>query len=141
MTRVLAVDPGTVRVGLAVSDPLGITAQPLEVVPAARALERIRLLTEELAVDRIIVGLPLTEGGEEGRSARAAREMAGQIAEMTGLEVTTVDERYTSRMAESLMVKAGVRRRRRREGVDKVAAAVLLRSYLDRIGPEREDPV
>ena len=132
MTRVLAVDPGKVRVGLAVSDPLGITAQPLEVVPAADALNRISELVDELGVEQIIVGLPITERGDEGESARAARRMAGKIAESTGLDVVTVDERYTSRMAESLMIGAGVRRRRRREGVDKVAAAVLLRAYLDR---------
>lgn len=135
----LAVDPGTVRVGLAVSDPLGITAQPLEVVPAAAALERIRQLVDDLTVERIIVGLPLTERGDEGESARAARKMAGQIAEMTGLDVATVDERYTSRMAESLMIGAGIRRRRRREGVDKVAAAVLLRAYLDRENRQSEE--
>lgn len=139
MTRVLAVDPGKVRVGLAVSDPLGITAQPLEVVPATDALERITELVDELGVERIIVGLPITERGDEGESALAARKMAGQIAEMTGLEVATVDERYTSRMAESLMIGAGVRRRRRREGVDKVAAAVLLRAYLDRDDLQTED--
>lgn len=132
MTRVLAVDPGTIRVGLAVSDPLGITAQPLEVVPASAAVERIRVLAEELDVGLVVVGLPVTEKGEEGPAALAAREMAARIAEATGLEVTTLDERYTSRMAESLMVEAGVRRRRRRQGVDKVAAAVLLRAYLDR---------
>lgn len=140
MSRVLAVDPGTVRVGLAVSDPLGITAQPLEVVAATEALERIRVLAAELNVDHIIVGLPVTERGDEGDSARAAHRMAAEIAEVTGLEVTTVDERYTSRMADSMMVEAGVRRRRRRQTVDKVATAVLLRAYLDRSPPGREGP-
>lgn len=139
MTRVLAVDPGTVRVGLAVSDPLGITAQPLEVVSASDALERISQLVDELKVEHVIVGLPVTERGDEGEPALAARKMAGQIAEMTGLDVTTVDERYTSRMAESMMIGAGVRRRRRRAGVDKVAAAVLLRAYLDREDRQTED--
>lgn len=139
MTRVLAVDPGKVRVGLAVSDPLGITAQPLEVVPAGGALERISELVDELGVEKVIVGLPITERGDEGESARAARKMADRIAAMTGLDVVTVDERYTSRMAESLMIGAGVRRRRRREGVDKVAAAVLLRAYLDRGDLPTED--
>jgi len=129
--RVLAVDPGTVRVGLAVSDPLGITAQPLEVVPAAHAVARITEVCEELDVDEVIVGLPITEQGDEGESARMARELVGKLKESTGLPVKAVDERYTSRMAESTMVEAGVRRRRRRGSVDMVAAAVLLRGYLD----------
>lgn len=129
--RVLAVDPGTVRVGLAVSDPLGITAQPLEVVGAGEAVSRIVELCAELGVDEVIVGLPITEGGERGESARLAEELAEEIAAATGLPVQAVDERYTSRMAETLMVDAGVRRRKRRGAVDKVAAAVLLRGYLD----------
>jgi putative holliday junction resolvase len=129
--RVLAVDPGTVRVGLAVSDPLGITAQPLEVVDAGEAVSRIVEICAELGVDEVIVGLPTTEAGEHGESARMAEALAEEIAAATGLPVSTVDERYTSRMAETLMVDAGVRRRKRRGAVDKVAAAVLLRGYLD----------
>lgn len=134
MTRVLAVDPGTVRVGLAVSDPLGITAQPLDVVDADQAVAEITRLCQEMDIGEIVVGLPVTERGEEGQSAEMARNLADQLAQATGREVTTLDERYTSRMAESLMIEAGTRRRRRRGAVDKVAAAVLLRSYLDRRG-------
>lgn len=137
MGRVLAVDPGTVRVGLAVSDPLGVSAQPLEVVEASDALDRIVALCDELQVEQIIVGLPTTERGEEGESARLARGLAAEIADRTGLQVTTVDERYTTRMADSMMLEAGLKRRRRRGKVDKVAAAVLLRGYLDRPRGER----
>lgn len=129
--RVLAVDPGTVRVGLAVSDPLRITAQPLEVVPAPDAIARITAICGELGVEEVIVGLPITEQGEEGEAARMARELIRELEESTGLPVTAVDERYTSRMAESALIEAGVRRRRRRVSVDKMAAAVLLRGYLD----------
>lgn len=135
MGRVLAVDPGTVRVGLAISDPLGITAQPLDVIDAEKAVEEIARLCQELEVTEIVVGLPVTESGDEGASADMARTLADDIAQATGREVTTLDERYTTRMAESLMIEAGTRRRRRRGAVDKVAAAVLLRSYLDRRGP------
>lgn len=131
MGRLLAVDPGTVRVGLAVSDPLGITAQPLEVVAAGSAVARISEVCSELGVEQVLVGLPTTERGEEGASARMARELATAIEEETGLPVITVDERYTSRMAESVMVDAGAKRRRRRAEKDKVAAAMLLRGYLD----------
>ncbi|CAN5894859.1 Holliday junction resolvase RuvX [soil metagenome] len=134
MGRVLAVDPGTVRVGLAISDPLRITAQPLEVVPAAGAVARIVALVVELEVDQVVVGLPITEKGEEGRSAQDARRLAADIAGQTGIAVTTIDERYTSRMAESAMIEGGARRSTRREAVDKVAAAVILRGYLDQTG-------
>lgn len=128
----LAVDPGSVRVGLAVSDPLGISAQPLDVIDASRAVERITELCSDLNVDEIIVGLPITEAGEEGEGARRARSLATELEATTGLAVTTVDERYTSRMAETMMAEAGADSRARRGSVDKVAAAVLLRGYLDR---------
>ncbi|HLT95504.1 MAG TPA: Holliday junction resolvase RuvX [Acidimicrobiia bacterium] len=131
MGRVLAVDPGSVRVGLAVSDPLRISAQPLDVVPSDTAVEEIARLCQELEVEEIIIGLPRTEAGVEGESAARARNLAAALEDRTGLEVTPIDERYTTRMAEQVMIDAGVRRRRRRQSVDKVAAAVLLQGYLD----------
>ena len=134
MGRVLAVDPGTVRVGIALSDPLRITAQPLEVVPAAKAVERVAVLCVEMGVDEIVVGLPTTERGTEGESAARASTLAEELRARTGLPVIPVDERYTSRIAETAMIEAGVRRRRRRGAVDKMAAAILLRDYLDRNG-------
>lgn len=131
MGRVLAVDPGSVRVGLAVSDPLRITAHPLEVVAADAAVERVAVLCDEMGVDEIVVGLPTTEGGAEGVSAEGARAMIRELEARTGLEVIPFDERYTSRMAESSMIEAGVRRRDRRTSVDKVAAAIILADYLE----------
>lgn len=136
MGRVLAVDPGTVRVGLAVSDPLRITAQPLEVVAAADAVRRVVELCDELDIEEIVVGLPTTERGEEGESARLARLLGEEIASATGRPVTAVDERYTSRIAETALIEGGMRRRKRRGSVDKVAAAVILRTYLDRFREE-----
>lgn len=132
MSRILAVDPGTVRVGLAVSDPLGISAQPLDVIAASDAVERIREICLELDVEEIIVGLPISESGGEGSLAPQARKLADDLRRRTGLAVTTVDERYTSRMAEKTMAESGADSRTRRGKVDKVAAAVLLRGYLDR---------
>lgn len=135
MGRVLAIDPGTVRVGLAISDSLRMTAQPLEVVPAARAVERIKLLCTELEVDQIVLGLPLTESGSAGEAASRARALGRDVAAATGLPVEEMDERYTSRLAEDAMIEGGARRRTRRRNLDKIAAAVILRSYLDR--PEK----
>lgn len=131
MGRVLAVDPGTIRVGLAVSDALRITAQPLDVVPAADAVDRIVAVSRELDIEEIVVGLPVTERGVEGASAQAARQLGEQIADATGLPVSTIDEKYTSRMAESAMIEGGISRRDRRANVDKVAAALILRTFLD----------
>lgn len=131
MGRVLAVDPGSVRVGIAVSDPLRITAQPLDVLAASDAVERITDLCRLLDVEEIVIGLPVTEAGGEGESARSARALGDRLADATGLPVVPVDEKYTSRMAESAMIEGGTRRRKRRGMVDKVAAAVILRSYLD----------
>jgi putative Holliday junction resolvase len=132
MGRVLAVDPGTVRVGLAISDPLRITAQPLDVIPAQGAVQHIAGLCRDMEVEEVVVGLPVTEKGEEGEPARSARLLGDEIAAATGLPVTAVDERYTSRLAETAMIDGGVRRRQRRGSVDKVAAAMILRSFLDR---------
>ncbi|MFP3916002.1 MAG: Holliday junction resolvase RuvX [Actinomycetota bacterium] len=134
MSRILSVDPGTVRVGLAVSDPLGISVRPLEVVAEPAALERIVSLCSEMDLEEVIVGLPVREDGREAEGAASARNLASQIAARTGLKVTTVDERYTTRMAEEMMAEAGKDSRARRGKVDGAAAAVLLRGYLDRSG-------
>ncbi|MGA7270500.1 MAG: Holliday junction resolvase RuvX [Acidimicrobiia bacterium] len=140
MGRVLAIDPGRVRVGLAVSDPLRITAQPLEVVPAGEAVERIKALCDDLEVDQIVLGLPVTESGAVGEAAARARALGDQVSAATGLPVEEVDERYTSRLAENAMIEAGARRRIRRKNLDKIAAAMILRTYLDR--PEsNQEPV
>jgi putative Holliday junction resolvase len=132
MGRVLAIDSGTVRVGLAVSDPLRMTAQPLEVVPAGQTVERVRALCADLDVDQIVIGLPLTESGVPGAAAQRARALGQEVAAATGLPVEEVDERYTSRLAENMMIEGGARRRTRRRNLDKIAAAMILRTYLDR---------
>lgn len=136
MGRVLAIDPGTVRVGLAVSDPLRITAQPLEVVSAAEAVGRIKAVCVDLEVDQIVLGLPITESGAAAEAASRARALGREVAAATGLPVEEVDERYTSRLAEKAMIEGGARRRTRRRSLDKIAAAVILRSYLDRPGSD-----
>jgi len=131
--RVLALDPGTRRVGLAVSDPLGITAQPHGVLDATDPglLSHIGRLAADLGVERIVVGLPVSLRGTEGPAAAAARRFAAEVAEATGLPVELRDERFTSVTAERALVEAGLSGRRRRAVRDGVAAAVLLQSYLD----------
>ena len=130
--RVLGLDYGTKRVGIAISDPLRRIAQPLEVVDRSHAVARVQSLVEEFEVTMCVVGLPTSLGGEEGSAAIAAREFGVEIEEATGREVVFVDERFTSATAEKAMIEAGVKRRRRRETLDKVAATVILQTFLDR---------
>jgi putative Holliday junction resolvase len=131
VSRSLGVDYGTKRVGLALSDPLGLTARPLAVVPRSKIVEEVVSLVKEQEVGTIVVGLPTGLGGDEGISASEARKLADELAAATGVDVVLRDERYTSRMAESALLESGMKRRQRRESVDKVAAAIILQDYLD----------
>lgn len=130
MSRVLGIDYGERRIGIAVSDPLGLTAQPLEVVSAGEFASRISELIEAYDVDTVVVGVPRPLGGGESVSSLAARALGDTISE-SGVEVVYVDERYTSKMAEDALLTSGMKRRRRRSIVDKVAAAIILQTYLD----------
>jgi putative Holliday junction resolvase len=131
VSRSLGIDYGTKRVGLALSDPLGLTARPLAVVPRSKIVEEVVSLVKEQEVGTIVVGLPTGLGGDEGMSASEARKLADELATATGVDVILRDERYTSRMAESALLESGMKRRQRRENVDKVAAAIILQDYLD----------
>ena len=132
MTRYLGIDYGTKRVGLAISDGLGMTARPLEVVPRAEVVAKIEDLVSTYAITCLIIGLPTGLSGREGDAALGARRLGDELAEVTGLDVEYVDERFTSRIAEEALLGSGMRRRQRRETVDKVAAAIILQAYLDR---------
>lgn len=131
-SRVLGLDYGTKRVGIAVSDPLQKFAHPLEVVAKAESVRRVRALSEEYELDLIVIGMPTSLSGEEGLAAAAAQAFGEEIAAATGRKVVFVDERFSSKSAEHAMIEAGVKRRRRRETLDKAAAAVILQSFLDR---------
>lgn len=128
----MGVDFGTTRVGLAISDPLGLTARPLSVVPRSVVLDEVVNLVKEQDIGTIVVGLPTGLSGGEGVSATEARKLAEEIRTVTGVDVVMVDERFTSRLAEVALLESGMKRRKRRETVDKVAAAIILQDYLDR---------
>ena len=128
----LGLDHGSHRVGLAMSDPLRITAQPLEVVTRAAAVARIKDLVLEYQIVEIVVGLPISLDGAQGGPAEAARVFGAEVAAATRIDVTYLDERFTTVTAEKVMLEAGARRRVRRENIDKVAAAIILRAFLDR---------
>lgn len=133
MGRILALDPGSKRVGVAVSDPLHLTAQPHGSLPAAAEdLDGLlKDLAAELDVERIVVGLPVSLDGREGEAARRARTFAAWVGQTTGLPVDLHDERFSTTTAERVLLEAGLRRDRRREARDRVAAAVFLQAYLD----------
>jgi putative holliday junction resolvase len=132
--RVLAVDPGSKRVGLAISDPTGTIAQPLTTVdagPPETLVSRLADIAGEHEATRIIVGLPRRMDGSYGPEARAARELADSLRKASRLPVELVDERLTTVAAERSLIAGGVRRDKRRVTVDRVAAAMLLQSHLD----------
>ncbi len=134
MGRVLAVDPGSRRVGVAVSDPTGTIAQPLTALPAepaATLAERLAALAREHEATALVVGLPRRMDGGTGPEARAARALAEELRRASGLAVTLVDERLTSVAAERALLAGGASRARRRQLSDQVAAAMILQSYLD----------
>jgi putative holliday junction resolvase len=133
MGRVLALDPGTVRIGVAISDPLGMIAQPHSSLETAGGdvLDEISNLVHSLGVDRIVVGLPVSLDGSERKSAATARTFGQEVAAATGIDVEMIDERFSSVTAEKAMIEAGARRSERKTARDRVAAAVFLQSYLD----------
>lgn len=143
MPRALALDYGTVRLGVAVSDPLGAFAQPLPYLPATppkAALEKLQGLCQEYDIDRIVLGLPKNMDGSEGESAQAARQLGAAVERATGLAVVFIDERLTTAAAERVLLEADLSRRKRREKVDGVAAAMILQTYLDMPLPPSPSP-
>lgn len=133
--RVLAVDPGSKRVGLAVSDPTGTIAQPLDTLaaePGDTLAQRLAEVARRNEAERIVVGLPRRLDGSLGPEAKAARELAAELRRSSRLPVELVDERLTTAAAERSLLESGMRRQKRRANIDRVAAAILLQSHLDR---------
>lgn len=133
MRRILGLDVGTVRIGVALSDPLGMTAQPLEVIQRKKvdAMARIVSLVTEHEVERVVVGNPLTLGGEEGQAAQAVHEFIEHLRTRLAVPIESWDERLSTAQAQKTMIASGVRRDKRKERIDMVAAALILQSYLD----------
>jgi putative Holliday junction resolvase len=132
--RVLAIDLGSVRVGVAVSDELGLMAHPrphLAGGDAKRLLAELAKLAAEEEVERFLIGLPRHLNGSEGRGARDARRFAAALERATGLPVTLVDEWLSTREAHARLREGGHNQREARSRVDSAAAAVLLQSWLD----------
>ena len=132
--RILALDVGEKRIGLAVSDPLGITAQGLEVLTRkdrAADLNRLLEVARQWGVQRVVVGLPRHMNGRLGSSAPQILELVEILQKTLGVEVVTWEERLTTAEAERVLIQADVSRRRRRQVVDQLAAVLILQNYLD----------
>jgi len=132
--RILAIDPGTVRLGLALSDPSATIAQPLSVLARRTEAEDLKALTELVErheVGLIVVGLPRLMNGRIDAAAKEAQAFGAHVAKATGRPVAYWDERLTSVAAERYLIEQGKRRGKRRQEIDRVAATLLLQGYLD----------
>ena len=132
--RILAIDPGTKRIGLAISDPLGISAQGLDSLgyeSYEKLAQYLKGLIAEYSVIKIIVGLPLNLNGSSGPKAKEAVELADKLKDDFGIPIQTWDERLTSAQAERIMIQADTRRQKRKELRDKLSAQIILQSYLE----------
>lgn len=131
--RVVGLDLGSRRIGVAVSDPTGTLASPYEVVERSpTSHDEIRRIVEEVEAERVVVGLPLSLNGKEGPAATAAKAEAAELAdELQPLPVETYDERLTTVTANRSMMDLQMKADARRRVVDKVAAAVMLQSWLE----------
>jgi putative Holliday junction resolvase len=132
--RILALDHGSKRIGVAVSDETKTIAQPLEYIPAepfADFLARLKKILLEKEVDFILLGQPRNMDGSYGPAAQKVEAFATALKTAITIPIKMWDERLTSTMANRALIQAGVRRDKRKEKVDKMAAAILLQSYLD----------
>ena len=132
--RILALDVGEKRIGLAVSDPLGLTAQGLEVLTRQNPeadLARLVQVARHWGVQQIVLGLPRHLDGRLGTLAPQVLELADALQKTLGVEVVTWEERLTTMEAERVLLQADLSRRRRRRVVDQLAAVLILQNYLD----------
>jgi putative Holliday junction resolvase len=135
MNRILGIDYGVKRVGIALSDLLGITAQPFTVIEGAsqqEVIKRIASIVSEQSVSRIVIGLPLNMDGSSGEISENVRAFAVQLEERLNIPVELFDERLTTMQAERMLVEeADMSREKRKHVRDKVAASLILQAYLD----------
>jgi putative Holliday junction resolvase len=132
--RLLALDHGTRRIGVAVSDEMKMIATPLEFIPAepfAKFLLRLKELIREKEVELLLVGIPRNMDGSYGPAALKVQEFVAVLKDAVAVPIKTWDERLTSVQANRFLIAANVRRSKRKEKVDQTAAAILLQSYLD----------
>ncbi len=134
MDRIIGIDYGRKRVGVAVSDPLGIFASALETVPAAKIIDYLKNYTQNNKVVRFVVGYPMNLNGKPAECAQYVDIFLKQLKkQFPQIPVTLEDERFTSQLAMKAMITGGMKKsdRREKENVDKISAAIILQSYMD----------
>ena len=134
--RVLAIDHGTVRMGIAISDELKMIAQPLEFIPAepfSGFIDRIKFLLSEYEVELLLLGMPRNMDGSYGDASIKVKEFEAILKKSTTIPIKTFDERLTSVQANRALTQGRVKKKKKRKNVDARAAAILLQSYLDSI--------
>ena len=139
--RALGLDVGERRIGVALSDELGLLAAPLTMVPVRGrgegALERVAALAHEREVGVVVIGLPVSLNGREGPQARAVRAFAERLAPLLDVPIEFSDERFTTAEAERLLIDRRMSREERRARIDAAAAAIMLQGYLDAKRPRQ----
>lgn len=142
--RIMGLDFGAKTVGVAVSDPLLVTAQSIETITRKsenklrQTLARIEELIGEYQVDKIVLGLPKNMNGTEGERVEKTKEFQDMLFRRTGIPVELWDERLTTVAAERIMMESGIRREHRKEHVDAIAASLILQGYLEYLKKDRE---
>ncbi len=135
--RIMGIDFGDSRIGIALSDPMGWTAQGLETIERKgtieQAAEKIKQLAQQYGVEKFVIGLPRNMNGTIGPSGEKAMEFGNLLAGITGLEVVRWDERLTTVAANRLMHEVGMKTSRKKKSVDRIAAVFILQGYLDSI--------
>lgn len=132
--RILALDHGTRRIGVAVSDEMKMIASPLEYIPAEpidKVFLRLHEIVGEKQVSLILIGMPRNMDGTYGPAAQKVKDFVAVLQQHVAVPIKTWDERLTSVMANRVLLQGNVRRDKRKQAVDKMAAAILLQSYLD----------
>ncbi|RAP39224.1 Holliday junction resolvase RuvX [Candidatus Marinamargulisbacteria bacterium SCGC AAA071-K20] len=133
MKRILALDYGQKRVGVALSDPLGITAQSKPyLLNDAQLVKNISLLIQTYSVDQLIIGLPKDQHGGEGKKAAEIRQFSERLKKHIQIPIEFVDERFSTIAAEKHLVAAEVSRKKRKEKIDSLAAVFFLQGHLDK---------
>ena len=134
--RIIGLDYGSVRVGIAISDPDAVIAQPkgfIEASPRKKCIAEIANLCSEMSVGKIVIGLPKHMNGDEGESALAARALGDEISKAVNIPILFIDERLTTLSANRSLTESNMKAPRKKEKIDSVAAAIILQNYLDMI--------
>jgi putative Holliday junction resolvase len=134
MPRIVALDVGDATIGVAVSDELGVTANPVCTIRRSRSLktdlQAVEDILTKLDADKVVVGIPLTAEGEEGIQAAKVKDFSNRLAKRLKIPIDYWDESFSTAEAEDMLIKMDTSRAKRRKVIDKIAAAVILESYL-----------